>query len=109
MNPRRWPPELRCWQPVNPDLKAISSGRILNTDLTSRIFHAKTNQKSGLRADGVEIPRRASRDACPERQGRGGRLRNPSPAFGQDFAAADQGGAFAVACRHEWGLCAIAG
>src|ERR1700722_12872926 len=112
MNPLRWLPrwllEPTSRLSANLDLKAISSGRILNTDLTSRIFHAKTYKKSGLRADGVEIPRRASGDACPQRQGRGGRLRNPCPAFGQDSAAVDQGGAFAVSCRHEWRGCAVA-
>src|ERR1700677_2157525 len=105
----RWLPEPTCRLPANLDLKAISSGRILNTDLTSRIFHAKTHQKSGLRADGVEIPRRASGDARPQRQGRRGRIRNPSPAFGQDSAAADQSGAFAVSRRDERGLCAFPG
>src|SRR6202167_6842100 len=98
MNPPRslprWLPEPTVRLPANLYLKAISSGRILNTDLTSRIFHAKTHQKSGLRADGVEIPRRASGDACPQCQGRCGRLRNPRTAFGQDSAAAEQGGAF---------------
>src|ERR1700727_22416 len=42
----RWLPEPTCRQSPNIDLKAISSGRILNTDLTSRIFMLKLTKKA---------------------------------------------------------------
>src|SRR5271163_3707403 len=72
-------------------LKADRNGRILNTDRTSRIFpHAQADQKGGLRVDGAQVPCRAPGDACAERQGYRRRVRDSSPASGQDSAAADQ-------------------
>src|SRR5271157_3752404 len=43
------------------------NGRILNTDRSSRIFNAQIDQKSGLRADGAQVPGRAPGNRCAQR------------------------------------------
>ena len=78
----------REWQ-ANTDLKANSTGRILNTDLTSRILHAKAHQKSGLRAHRSKALSR-ERAFQFQRQGDRRSVWNPGGTAVQDLAEAGE-------------------
>src|SRR5579863_5382734 len=87
--------------PLNGDI----NGRILNTDLTSRIFDAKAHKKSGLRVDGAQVPCRAPRICGTQRQRCRRCLWYSGAAIGEDPATAYEERTSSLSCRHERRIC----
>src|SRR6202045_4962577 len=86
----------------------LSEFRLFSGREASKKRHASSDQKSGLRSDGSEVPGRADGRERAQRQGHSGGLPYPSAVAGEDFADAGEGRAAGFTCGNEWWLCAFA-